>query len=345
MVISLIRNENKFLKDDYVQDVEGIIYLVILNDHPSGSVVVIPKYIPKQGGEWRGTYSRLFRNYTSDEFHKAALSAIFRKYEFFSNSFGKKLLAIPYGFITQHHLPENKAKELISFPRKDLCSLEKKAVDLIRILSEFGIEQKHMGITGSLLYDLHMPFSNLNIILYGLKATKAYLNKIGELVTENKSISFKSQSLNLGDRQIDLGTRIRTFLWVNDVSTAIHVNEFPDFQYVYGSKIAHNLGNCEIDATINNIREGFIRKCYFLHIVNRITWPDIKGPVPETLKLKIFSGRSEDIIFRDDELVRACGVLQQIESADKRQEMPSLQLSVGLEEFPGYVYPLSIFPA
>ncbi|MFW9917769.1 MAG: hypothetical protein ACFFGZ_19370 [Candidatus Thorarchaeota archaeon] len=344
MVIPSNRREKIFLKDDYIRDLEGIIYLVILNSHPPESIVAIPKYVPKQGGKWRGTYRRLFRNYTSSEFHKVSRSPIFRRYEFYSNSFGKKLLAIPNNLIAQHFVPENKLKELMLSPRKELGSLERNAIDLAKIFSEFGIKQNYMGITGSLLYNLHMPFSNLSIILYGLKGVVTFLHSIDEIVTENDHINFKSQFLDLGDKQIELGSRIRTFLWMNDVSTAIHVNEFPDFHFIYGSELARSLGKCEIIGSIHNVYEGFIRKNYVFRLTEVINRLNAEEKLPESLRLRIFSGRSEDIIFKEGELVRASGVLQWVESIESRQEKPFFQLSVGLEEFPGYACPLSILP-
>lgn len=342
MVIPSNRQDQLFLKDDYVRDVEGIIYLVILNAHPPESVLSIPKYVPEQGGRWRGSYSRLFRNYTSHEFHKAASLANFRIYEFYSNVFDKKLLAIPHNYIAEHFVPENKLKELMLSSHTNISSQERNTVDLARIFSEFGIKQYQMGITGSLLYDLHMPFSNLSIILYGLKPMEIYLNNIDEIVAEYRNISFKSQFLKLDTKKIELGARIRTFLWMNEISTAIHVNEYPNFQFVYGSEKVHNLGKCEIVAAVTNVKEGFVRKYYSLRSVEIITWPQTEVSLPEILKLKIFSGRSEDIVFREGELVRTSGMLQRIDPVEERQEGPFYQLSVGLEEFPGYVCPLAL---
>jgi predicted nucleotidyltransferase len=332
----------RYLKDDYVRDAEGIIYLVILNDHPHESVVVIPKYVPKPGGKWRGSYERLFHNYTSNEFHKAAGAAIFQKYQFYSQNFDKKLLALPHNAIVEHYVPEIKLKEMMSSSRKILSFLERKAVDLANILSEMDVDLLSVGITGSLLYDLHMPFSNLNVILYGFDAIARYLNKVDEVVAKYSFLSFKHQSLDLNDKQLDLSSRIKTFLWMDGVSTAIHTNEFPDFHFVYGSEFARNLGKCEIIGTIHNVLDGFARKNYIFSPIDVITWPSISKDLPKNLRLRIFSGRSEDIIFRENEIVRACGMLQWIESAEQRHMKDFYQLSVGFEEFPGYVYPISL---
>ncbi|MFX0115492.1 MAG: hypothetical protein ACFFB3_13170 [Candidatus Hodarchaeota archaeon] len=342
MVIASDWRKNRFLKDDYVRDIEGIIYLVLLNDHPPDSVVVAPKYIPQQGGKWRESYSRIFGNYTSTDFHKAAKLEIFRKYEYYSESFSKKLLAIPHSCIAEHYIPENKLRALASASQNDLSSLEKKATELVNILSEIGIEQRAMGITGSILYNLHMPFSNLSIIFYGLKAAKTYFSKIEELIADYTTLSFKSQTLNLNGKSIALGSRVRTFLWMRGVSTAIHMNEFPDFQFRYGSEFIQNLGNCEITAKIFKVESGFIRKLYTIQPVEIITWPNNKMEPAKSIQLRIFSGRSKDIIFKEGELIKASGFLQKVDNTYEKGSLGSLRLSIGLEENPGFACPFSL---
>ncbi|MHA2231210.1 MAG: hypothetical protein ACXAB4_01795 [Candidatus Hodarchaeales archaeon] len=342
MVIVSPLRENQFLRDDYIRDTNGIIYLVILNDHPPNSVVVIPKYIPTPGGKWRGSYSRLFQEYTSTEFHNVVKMDIFRKYQFYSKNFNKKLLAIPHNLIKEHYIPEKRLEEIVSSPRRDLTSLEKKAADTVDLIIEMGVEQTSIGITGSLLYNLHMPFSNLSMIMYGLEATEIYLDKIDEIVNTHTSLRFKSQFLKLDDKKIDLSPRIKTFLWMEDVSVTIHANQFPDFQFRYGSEFVQTLGICEVTAEISNVSKGFIQKSYIIRPVEIITWPNIKNAAPENLELRIFSGRSEDIIFKEEEAIQVSGVLQQVGSLDRRQNKSIFRLSVGLEESPGYACPISL---
>lgn len=168
--------ERGFRDRDFIETIEHFLFCVIGSVHPPDRVISYLKYIPSEGGLWskggKG-FQRIMRNYVIPELI-GTLNFLERhqEYLYYSHVMGIRISAVPLGRIFLHFRPEEKLKEMI----KDvgtLDPLERKALDLAsRISDESGVPIKYFGVTGSILLGIHQPFSDIDLIVYGIENTK-----------------------------------------------------------------------------------------------------------------------------------------------------------------------------
>jgi len=85
-----------------------------------------------------------------------------------SSVMGIRMSAVPLDRISAHLKPEEKISQLMQ--TKELDFLQRKVVDLTRILSdESGVPIAYFGVTGSVLLDIHQKFSDIDLVIYGLR--------------------------------------------------------------------------------------------------------------------------------------------------------------------------------
>ena len=85
---------------------------------------------------------------------------------------GIRMSAVPLNKISAHLRPEEKISQLMQMKKTDV--LQQKAIDLATFISnESGVPIGYFGVTGSLLLDIHRDFSDIDLIVYGMKNSEA----------------------------------------------------------------------------------------------------------------------------------------------------------------------------
>ncbi|MHA1740252.1 MAG: hypothetical protein ACTSXA_14485 [Candidatus Heimdallarchaeota archaeon] len=146
-------------KENLIFDVKGIA-------HPSDRIIAFVRYVPIEFGledkPKRKTHSKLY--------------ALADRYDFLQKNFPNYLFQDPQGrgllqavtkdSISKIHDPTKKLAEIIAKKEKD--SLETLTSDFAEyLLEKSSIEQKYLGISGSILVNLHTKYSDLDFIIYG----------------------------------------------------------------------------------------------------------------------------------------------------------------------------------
>ena len=139
---------------DLVIDSEGRIYTVVGNSHPAGYVYAYLKYIPGEGGPWRG-YRRVLRSYGIRN-----VLALDQEYVL-DPRYGVTFPALRRSMIRKHLLPEDKAFQILRRPEDEL---EERAAQILSVIGSTEV-----GITGSLLVGIHHSLSDVDVLVYGCK--------------------------------------------------------------------------------------------------------------------------------------------------------------------------------
>lgn len=160
----------EFIEGDFVEDVNNIIFDVKSLEHPPTRVIAFPRYIPdKKGDRVRKVNNRKYAKIYDLNLRYTYMKKFLRKYLVYDEIFDMELCEIPRSNIIRHYKPVNKLKELIS-NIGFLDVTQRSALKLALMLSyESNVPLKNLGISGSIMVDLHKDDSDIDIIVYGTK--------------------------------------------------------------------------------------------------------------------------------------------------------------------------------
>jgi len=167
-----------FRDRDYLQTAEDYFFTVVGNVHPRDRVIAYLKNIPSERGRWGSEgrrYKRVLKQYTMRDISETMhfLRMNHPEYIHHSEELNITFSFVPVNRIKAHHRPEEKLAKLLA--ESGLDSLQRKVVRLARAISEeSGVSLSSLGVTGSLLVDIHRPeFSDIDLTVYGVEASMA----------------------------------------------------------------------------------------------------------------------------------------------------------------------------
>lgn len=164
---------------DFVSTHEDLLFCVVGNIHPKDRVIAYLKYMPNERGSWgrEKRYERVLRSYTTPSVQETLeiLEEKYINYLYRSKVLSIRISAVPFRLVETHYKPEETLARLLSLSdeKRDLDSLERKVVDLVKIISsESGVANRFLGVTGSILLRIHNPaFSDIDLTVYGYENT------------------------------------------------------------------------------------------------------------------------------------------------------------------------------
>jgi len=175
----------RFREGDLIEDVNGIIFDVKGLVHPPSRVVAFPRFIPDvKGGRMRGNLA--YRKIYALSVRYELLEKQFPQYLVQNDVVGEKLCEVPINLIKRHYRPIEKLQELRA--RKQWDSLERRALDFVSLLKETaGITWDALGVSGSILVNLHTASSDIDPVVYGVENCRRVYSVLKSLFNEEKS--------------------------------------------------------------------------------------------------------------------------------------------------------------
>ncbi len=175
----------KIADRDFLETGEGYFFCVIGSKHPKSRVLAYLKYVKSNQGRWgREAFraKRILRYYTMESLRET-LEYLKREAPWYIieapciGSFS----AVPRRRVIKHYIPEERLIQLLSENGRD--PLEEKAVSLASMLADkAGISERRMGITGSILLNIHRPeFSDIDLTVYGRSEAALVKEALAEL--------------------------------------------------------------------------------------------------------------------------------------------------------------------
>ncbi len=148
-----------------VETAAGLIFTVKGVVHPPDRVVAYLRYVPDERGERLRGLKRYRRVYSVTE-REEALGALGLSYRVDDPMLGVPVEAVPWGDVTRVYDPRERLQRL-----RDTGSdgaLAEDALALAELLRDAaGVPGTALGLTGSLLFDLHTADSDIDLVVYG----------------------------------------------------------------------------------------------------------------------------------------------------------------------------------
>ncbi len=156
---------------DFIETMEGLIFDVKGLVHPPERAIAFLRYYPLETGSRQRagcTYGKVYK--LEDRFE--ILRKNHPQYLYEDPIFGLKLQGVPLSSIRQVCQPIEVLEQLRNQENRD--ALQEDTVTLARLIQEASsIEPSKLGISGSILVNLHEPDSDIDLIVYSRQAARA----------------------------------------------------------------------------------------------------------------------------------------------------------------------------
>ena len=158
-------HDHRFREGEFVETVDGLIFGVKGLVHPPERVISFIKYVPgPRGNRVRGRkkFTRIYDLTKRYEF----LQNNYPEYIFYDPIRQREMQAVPHERIKKIYRPQEKLRELMEQKRKG--GIEETALKFaIAIARNSEISLNDIGISGSILVDLHTERSDIDLVVYG----------------------------------------------------------------------------------------------------------------------------------------------------------------------------------
>ncbi len=313
-------------KEKMIFDVKGI-------SHPDDRVIAFVRYIPVKYFELAKTdsptgYRKL---YDLDERY-AFLKKKFPDYLFDDPKGRGSLQGVLKDRIQTIYNPLLKMKGLVEEDLQKSDKLEKLALELATQIEEYSnVKLENIGISGSILVELHNEKSDIDLVVYGRKNGQAIYQNMPEIFdscfkvnryskTELKSLWNQRGQQNQIDYNLfynlEKDKQLQGTISSRDFYTRLVL--LPDEYYEpYQHTEIRSLGELEIEATIANDELSIFTPCiYYLKEIKIKT----KSKTIDCIPNRIFSvrGRYADIAKENDK-VNVRGKLEAVKINGKRE--------------------------
>jgi len=167
-------------------DVKGLV-------HPPNRVVAFIRYVPDPEGNRERDGTRYSKFYALSKRY-VLLKQKFPQYLVNDPVFNTLLCEVPFEDIKQHYQPAQGLQDLRN--RNNLDDAEKTALKFMEILKEnAGVPWSKLGVSGSILVNLHTPSSDIDLIVYGTE-TGYQVQATLKSMREDKNSPFKAYNLD-----------------------------------------------------------------------------------------------------------------------------------------------------
>ncbi len=344
-----------FRDRDYIKTIEGYLFCIVGSVHPEDRVIAYLKYVPDPSGRWgRGNkrLRRALRNYTMHDLLEtfSFLEEHHPEYLYYSSVMGIRMSAVPLDRISAHFKPEEKLSRLLRMEKMD--DLQRKVIDLVNLISdESGVPIEFFGVTGSILLDIHQKFSDIDLTIYGAKASKSVKETLKQIYEEQDSSIRRFDKERIREwclnkaRMYPLtyeeAARIFKRRWnrglFRGTSFSIHpVKLEEEIDERYGDRIFKPQGMIKIEATVSDASEAdFLPAVYRVEDVRVIEGEKVRDILEVVSFEGLYGGLAEE-----GERILSYGKLEEV--TDRRAERQYHRVLIGSKEARGsdYIKPI-----
>lgn len=172
---------------DFIETKERLIMEVRGLVHPPKRVIAFLRYIPSKMGD-RRRKGRTYRKVYPIKERYEYLKENYPKYLFHDERMNRTIQAVPHSHIKRVYKPVEGLNALRK--RGDLDPVQKASVTLARrIIVESGMAWYNIGVTGSVLVDLQLKTSDIDLVIYGKESGLRAYSTLKKLQTSDKAIS------------------------------------------------------------------------------------------------------------------------------------------------------------
>ncbi|MCW4034416.1 MAG: hypothetical protein NWF03_03545 [Candidatus Bathyarchaeota archaeon] len=269
-------NTMKAREGDLIESVDNIFFDVKGIVHPPNRVVAFIRYIPDKEGSRQKGDKKYSKYYSLDKRYKL-LKEKYPQYLVNDPVFNTTLCEVPIEDIKHHHQP---AEGLQKLRTKDILDeAENASLRFMEILQEkANVPWSQLGVSGSVLINLHTEASDIDLIVYGTKTghkvaqtmKTLFEDKTSPIKTYDKNglkelYDFRSKDTNVSledfvrtdSRKISHGTFMGKDFFIR------FVKNFDEISEQYGSIIYKPQGRAKIKATVTDDTESLFTPCSY----------------------------------------------------------------------------------
>lgn len=183
---------NRKPKDrDFLRTGEGMFFCVTGYLHPPDRCTAYLKYSPASVGKWQDSETAYRRELPY--YHVRSVAETIRYLERHYPQYvhdcpvrNIRFSMVPHEYIARYHEPQERLKEILEDPRDPL---EEEVRGLaLEIAACASIGPEALGVTGSILIDLHDPaFSDIDLTVYGLENAQ----RVQEALWRSRSVQIR----------------------------------------------------------------------------------------------------------------------------------------------------------
>lgn len=296
---------------------EGLVFYAFGYEHPPGRAFAFLKYVPEElaGGlnvdyldtRWKLHGRTLLRpkELFSPRNWREVLEFLgreFPNYVFHCPLLGKEMIAIPFGSLEQVIVPSEALRTLRSL--KELDELQRRAIELVELLSSAsGVPEHFFGLHGSLAMEMHAPWSDVDLVIYGSKEFRAVEKAVRELASEGVL------KLATGD-PLEARRGMKGYFGNTKFAyTAVRKPE--EIHSSYGERAYISLGQVELLCHVIGDEEAMFRPAIYRVSVRQVigNWPS-GAPEPRDVRAVVANIGLYRNVARSGEEIRVRGTLE-----------------------------------
>jgi predicted nucleotidyltransferase len=317
----------KAREGDFVEAFDGNIFDVKGLVHPPDKVVAFIRYTPDSKGERKRGKAAYRKVYPLHERYDL-LREKFPQYLVYDKVFGEMLCEVPVKLIKRHYQPIAHLERLRRRRKKD--TLEDAALRFAELLKNTaGVSWGSLGVSGSLLVNLHTASSDIDVVVYGSQNCYRAYEALKRLIAEEKSPvkSYSRSELKdlFGFRSKDTSMNFEDF--VRTESRKVLQGEFKGHDYFvrcvknwhevnerYGSIFYRPAGYTSIRAMVTDDSQIIFTPCHYeIDDVEVVEGSKVKA-IKEIVS---FRGRFCEQA-RKGEIVRAAGKIEKVQARGRK---------------------------
>ncbi|MDH7564296.1 MAG: hypothetical protein QHH24_05385 [Candidatus Bathyarchaeota archaeon] len=256
-------------RDDAIFDVKGLV-------HPPDRIVAFIRYFPQKSGR-RKRETTAYRKIYPLSLRFKLLKKMFPDYLVHDPVFDEILCEIPVEKVKRIYDPIKRLKEMRN--SKTLDSVEDKALKLASLLKETaGIQWNSLGVSGSILVELHLPASDIDPVVYGSENCRKVYSALQDLLHDQHShftsytvpdlrrlFAFRSRDTKVSFEDF-VRTEPRKFLQGKFLGKDYYirfVKNWNEIEEKYGEVRYVNTGRARINATVTEDSEAIFTPCIY----------------------------------------------------------------------------------
>ena len=332
----------KAREGDLLETKSGILFDVKGLVHPLKKVICFPRFIPDIEGERRikeKAYRKIYALPERLEF----IRRNFPDYLMHDPILDELICQVPTKDIKRHYTPIEKLHELRTSKRLDI--VEEKALKLTELLREAAnFPEDAIGISGSLLAELHTVGSDVDPIVYGFENCKKAHAALTSLCKDRQS-GFGQYSLENLKKLFDFRSKDTIMSFEDFVRTESRkvmqgmfngtdyflrfVKDWDEIDESYGDVRYKNCGYARIRANVEDDRESIFTPCTYRVANVKI----LEGSMVEEIEeISSFRGRFCEQTTNGETVV-AQGKIERVVDTRRNREHYRLLLGNRLTDF------------
>ncbi len=326
VVVDVIQIKESIREGDFIETQEGLIFDVKGLVHPPNRVIAFLRYYPSPEGKRKRdgiTYAKVY--HLAERFD--ILRNRYPQYLYQDPVFGREVQGVPNENVNRVYRPTQVLEHLNNLEHRD--TLQQDVVTFANIICESArVKLSALGISGSIQVNLHGPSSDIDLIVYGRRASRAVQLALrrSHLAPEQGITGYHldnyRQVYNL--RWSGTGIPIETMLLVDELKSMHGI--FGGYHYFiravldraeakekYGDRTYHQLGQARVQCLITNDRDSLFTPCRYE--IDEVEF--IEGEQVQNIReIVSFRGRFAEQVKRDEKVI-VQGMLERVEVGKK----------------------------